>query len=150
MPSVHKIGFVFLSLEDAAGNVVSRNEYVLAQKMDSHNWAKYRWWRTQIEEYGDFSALNSLAQADIKANLINKGDNLEVKLCNNSPVVAFFMDIKLKDASGEMIVPAFWNDNFVTLAPGETRVFTCSATSIPADATVTVAGWNISTKTMNF
>ena len=148
VPAVNQVGFVFLSLEDNSGNVVSRNEYVLAEKMDEHNWAKYRWWRTQVAEYADFSALNALAKADVAATMVRKGDSVEVTLSNESPVVAFFTDMKLKDAAGEMIVPAFWNDNFVSLAPGETRVLTCRATSIPADATVTVAGWNVSTETL--
>lgn len=145
MPAVKEVGFVFLTLSDASGKVVSRNDYVLAEKKDRHDWAKYRWWRTQVAEYADFSALNSLAQADVAASVVRKGNTLEVTLENRSAVVAFFMDMKLKDAAGEMIVPAFWNDNFVTLAPGEARTFTCRTESLPSDATVTVAGWNIPT-----
>lgn len=143
------VKFVFLSLEDARGNVVSRNDYVLAEKMDKHDWTKYRWWRTQVAEYADFSALNSLAQADVNTSVTRNGNTLEVSLENRSEVVAFFVDMKLKDAAGEIIVPAFWNDNFVTLAPGESRTFTCSTESLPADATVTVAGWNVPAVTLN-
>lgn len=143
------VKFVFLSLEDASGNVVSRNDYVLAEKMDKHNWAKYRWWRTQIEEYADFSALNSLAQADVDASVTRKGNTLEVILENRSEVVAFFVDMKLKDTSGEIIVPAFWNDNFVTLAPGETCIFTCRTDSLPENSSVTISGWNIERVTIN-
>lgn len=144
------VKFVFLSLEDARGNVVSRNDYVLAEKMDKHDWTKYRWWRTQIAEYADFSALNSLAQADVNASVTRKGNTLEVSLENRSEVVAFFVDMKLKYASGEIIVPAFWNDNFVTLAPGESRTFTCRTESLPADAAVTVSGWNVQAVTLNY
>lgn len=143
------VKFVLLSLEDARGNVVSRNDYVLAEKMDKHDWTKYRWWRTQVAEYADFSALNSLAQADVNTSVTRNGNTLEVSLENRSEVVAFFVDMKLKDAAGEIIVPAFWNDNFVTLAPGESRTFTCSTESLPADATVTVAGWNVPAVTLN-
>ena len=147
---IDDVMFLFLTLEDRKGKVVSRNEYVIAEDMDRHDWSKYRWWRTQVDEYADFSALNTLAQADIAASMTIKDDILEVTLENRSSVVAFFVDLKLKDAAGEMIVPAFWSDNFVSLAPGETRVLTCRASSLPSGASVTVAGWNVSTEILKF
>ena len=85
----------------------------------------------------------------MNTSVTRNGNTLEVSLENRSEVVAFFVDMKLKDAAGEIIVPAFWNDNFVTLAPGESRTFTCSTESLPADATVTVAGWNVPAVTLN-
>ena len=72
LPEAKDVSFVFLSLEDDKGNVVSRNEYVLAEVMDKHDWSKYRWWRTQIESYGDFSALDDLAPADVEVKVLNK------------------------------------------------------------------------------
>ena len=136
--------FVFLSLRDDDGNVVSRNEYCLAQKTDRHDWKKYRWWRTQMEEYADFSALNNLAEADIKTSVTRNGKSLEVTVENTGSVVALLIRMNLKDAAGEIITPAFWNDNMVTLAPGERGTYTCSCPSeIPSDATVSFTGWNI-------
>lgn len=136
------VKFVFLSLEDADGNVVSRNDYVLADVMDKHDWNKYRWWRTQVESYADFSALNNLAPADVEASLAKTAEGLEVTLENRSSVVAFFIRLALKDAAGEYIVPAYWNDNLVTLQPGQSLTFTCKA-EVPEGATVTVSGWNV-------
>ena len=141
------VKFVFLSLEDAEGNVVSRNEYVLAEVMDKHDWTKYRWWRTQLESYADFSALNSLAPADVESAMIKTADGIEVTLKNNSSVVAFFIRLALKDAAGEYIVPAYWNDNLVTLQPGQSMTFTCKA-EVPEGATVTVSGWNVTETTL--
>lgn len=112
------VKFVFLTLEDAAGNVVSRNEYCLAEVMDEHNWSKYRWWRTQIESYADFSALNEIAEADVAVSVT-------------------------KDADGEYIVPAYWTDNLVSIEPGQTLTFKCSADDIPDGAAVEVEGWNV-------
>ncbi len=141
------VKFVFLSLEDEEGNVVSRNEYVLAEVMDKHDWTKYRWWRTQLESYADFSALNSLAPADVESAMIKTADGIEVTLKNNSSVVAFFIRLALKDAAGEYIVPAYWNDNLVTLQPGQSMTFTCKA-EVPEGATVTVSGWNVTDTTL--
>ena len=143
VPSVEKIGFVFLTLEDEGGNIVSRNEYCLAQVMDKHDWKKYRWWRTQLESYGDFSPLNSLAAADVTASVKKTSEGVQVTLENKAPVVAFMIRMALKDADGEYIVPAYWSDNLVTLAPEQSLTFTCTAPELPADASIEISGWNV-------
>ena len=147
VPAVEKVGFVFLTLTDASGNVVARNEYVLPEVKDKHDWAKYRWWRTQLESYADFSPLNGLAAADVKASMVKTADGLEVTLENKSSVVAFFVRMALKDAEGEYIVPAYWSDNLVTLAPGQSLTFTCTA-DVPKGATVEIDGWNVAKTTL--
>ena len=147
VPAVEKVGFVFLTLTDASGNVVARNEYVLPEVKDKHDWAKYRWWRTQMESYADFSPLNDLAAADVKASMVRTADGLEVTLENKSSVVAFFVRMALKDAEGEYVVPAYWNDNLVTLAPGQKLTFTCTA-DMPEGATVEIDGWNVAKTTL--
>ena len=147
VPAVEKVGFVFLTLTDASGNVVARNEYVLPEVKDKHDWAKYRWWRTQMESYADFSPLNDLAAADVEASMVRTAEGLEVTLENKSSVVAFFVRMALKDAEGEYVVPAYWSDNLVTLAPGQTLTFTCTA-DMPKGATVEVDGWNVAKTTL--
>ncbi len=138
------IYFVFLSLEDSKGNVVSRNEYCLPEVKDKHDWKKYRWWRTQIESYADFSALNSLEKADLGVDATVKGDNIEVTLTNASDVVAFFVDLQVKGADGEIIVPAYWSDNLVSLAPGQSQTLVWKSNGKLQDASVIeISGWNI-------
>ena len=147
VPAVEKVGFVFLTLTDASGNVVARNEYVLPEVKDKHDWTKYRWWRTQLESYADFSPLNGLAAADVKASMVRTAEGLEVTLENKSSVVAFFVRMALKDAEGEYVVPAYWSDNLVSLAPGQSLTFTCTA-DVPKGATVEVDGWNVAKTTL--
>ena len=147
VPAVEKVGFIFLTLTDASGNVVARNEYVLPEVKDKHDWAKYRWWRTQLESYADFSPLNGLAAADVKASMVRTAEGLEVTLENKSSVVAFFVRMALKDAEDEYVVPAYWSDNLVTLAPGQSLTFTCTA-DVPKGATVEVDGWNVAKTTL--
>lgn len=146
VPAIEKVGFVFLTLEDLKGNVLSRNEYCLAEVMDEHNWKKYRWWRTQIESYADFSALNNLATAEVASSVTRTSEGLQVTLVNQADVVAFQVRMDLKDKNGEYIVPAFWNDNLVTLAPGQSLTFSCTAEDIPSEATLTVSGWNVNSE----
>ncbi len=141
---VEKIGFLFLSLTDKKGKVIARNEYCLAEQEDKHDWAKYRWWRTQMESYADFSPMNELAPADVIKTVRQKGDKVIVTLENQSKVVALQIRADLKDASGEIVVPAYWNDNMVTLAPGERMTLICSCPSgVPEGMNVSLTGWNL-------
>lgn len=91
-----------------------------------------------MESYADFSALDSLATAEVAVTI----DNDKVTLENKSDVVAFFVRMDLKDASGE-IVPGFWSDNLVTLQPRQTLTFTCKREN---STTLTVSGWNVKEK----
>ena len=127
--------FLFLTLTDRKGNVVSKNEYAIAEVMDKHDWSKYRWWRTQMQSYADFSALDDLAPAEVAISV--KGD--KVILENKSDVVAFFVRMDLKDTDGE-ILPGFWSDNLVTLQPYQTLSFSFKAEN---STSLTVSGWNV-------
>lgn len=138
------VRFVFLTLEDARGDVVARNDYCLAEVMDKHDWSKYRWWRTQVESYADFSSLNDLAPAEVETSLSIKANEIKVTLENKSDVPAFFIRMALLDDSGEYIVPAYWNDNLVSLEPRQSLTFTCkSEQEIPGGAEIKVEGWNV-------
>ena len=129
------VNFVFLTLEDKKGNVVSANEYVIAKVMDKHDWSKYRWWRTQVESYADFSALNNLSQAEVSVSV----NGNKVTLENKSDVVAFFIRMDLKDAEGN-VLPGYWTDNLVTLQPHQTKTYEFKPDN---EATLTVSGWNV-------
>ena len=50
----------------------------------------------------------------------------------------------VKNAEGELVTPAFWSDNFVTLKPGETRTYTCRLDGqSPVGLNIEVSGWNV-------
>ncbi len=66
----------------------------------------------------------------------------EVTLSNSSDVISFFNRLVLKDKSGNLVAPAFWNDNYVTLQPGETRHLTVSVNADVRNMTLSVDGWN--------
>ena len=122
------LGFIFLSLEDENGNIVSRNEYCISGDLSKR---EYR------------SALDKLARTEVAHTVARDGNSIKVKLENKGTSVAFFIEAELKTAEGEITVPTLWNDNFVTLAPGETRTLTCHSTeNIPENAIVTVSGLN--------
>ena len=50
---------------------------------------------------------------------------VKVTLKNPSDKLAFFIGLKAKTSqSREMVLPVFWNDNYISLLPGEERVLT--------------------------
>lgn len=57
----------------------------------------------------------------------------EVTLENKSDRISFMNVLKAKDEKGNLVVPAFWSDNFFSLLPGQTKTVTCRT-----DAHVTV------------
>ena len=70
--------------------------------------------------------LRNMKEADvsINANIIEEGGDYvcTVDLQNNADVVAFFMELQLLDPiTGQTILPVFWDDNYVSLIPGESK-----------------------------
>jgi len=70
-----------------------------------------------------------------------------VVLQNPSKSLAFFIRLKVdKGAKGEEILPVVWEDNYISLLPGEKREVTATyraaelGTSKPA---VEIIGWNV-------
>ena len=144
---INDVMFLFLTLTDRKGNIVSKNEYVIAEVMDKHDWSKYRWWRTQMESYADFSALDDLAPAEVAVSVSKECTEYGAVPCvtleNKSDVVAFFVRMDIKYRDGE-ILPALWSDNLVTLQPGETLTVNTGAMIINGiDAELVISGWNV-------
>jgi exo-1,4-beta-D-glucosaminidase len=70
-----------------------------------------------------------------------------VTLENPSKAIAFFVHLAVrKGAEGEEILPVLWEDNYVTLMPGERREVGASWESTDAAGAtpvVAVDGWNV-------
>jgi exo-1,4-beta-D-glucosaminidase len=70
-----------------------------------------------------------------------------VALENPSKSLAFFVRLKLdKEPGGEEILPVIWQDNYISLLPGEKRDLTATyrATELGgAKPVVEVTGWNV-------
>jgi hypothetical protein len=66
---------------------------------------------------------------------------------NPSKSIAFFVRLKLdKTKGGEEILPVVWQDNYITLLPGEKRELTAtyhSRGAVGARPEVEVSGWNV-------
>ena len=161
MPLSNFNGDVFLKLElkDGQGKALADNFYWLSSKKDQYAWDKTFWAFTPMKSYANFKPLSTLSVADIDLTYEleragNDGnDTLSVTLENKSGKIAFFIRMALKDGDGNMLYPVFWQDNYVSLLPGEKREITAK---IPASvlsnkkATLGISGWNVAGKSLDF
>jgi exo-1,4-beta-D-glucosaminidase len=143
--------FVVLKLQDSAGKIVGSNFYWLSTKVETLDWAKSNWWMTPTASFADFSAISQLPKVKLKVaeRTERKGDEevTHVTLENPSKSLAFFVRLKVdKGAKGEEILPVVWEDNYISLLPGEKREISASYRASElgtAKAAVEVSGWNI-------
>jgi exo-1,4-beta-D-glucosaminidase len=112
--------FVALSLTEN-GTRVADNFYCLPAQDNEYNWKKGNWYITPVTRYADLGFAFAQGRADVEMEV--KGH--EVTLRNKSPFIAYMNILKAKDAAGNLVVPAFWSDNFFPLLPGETRTVSC-------------------------
>ena len=131
--------FLFLKASDAAGAEIAVNDYFLPAGRDEYDWEKTNWVTTPITHYASYRALNNLpcvtcqltSKRKGQCSMFNdqcskfNGQCFELTITNPSSTVAFFQRLMVKDAKGTLVCPAYWSDNYVTLAPGESRTITC-------------------------
>jgi exo-1,4-beta-D-glucosaminidase len=147
--------FLFLTLEDAASRVLSRNVYWLSTRAETLAWDKSQWYYTPVAQHADLSGLAQLppAEVHVSASFRRTGADgrASVVLENRSRALAFFLHASVRrTADGEEVLPALWDDNDVTLLPGERRELRADyATKQLAGArpAVRVEGWNVKAAT---
>ena len=142
--------FLVLRLEDASGKQAGSNFYWLSSKPETLAWDKSNWWTTPTDSYADYTALSQLPK--VKLNVTSRTEHkgaeavTQVTLENPSKSLAFFVRLKVNKASGEEILPVIWQDNYVSLLPGEKRELTATYRSAELGTpkpVVEVSGWNV-------
>lgn len=103
--------FIRLELIDEDGNIISENLY----------------WR--YSQHQNFYWLVNHPKVELHPELTVEDCGKEYRICvtlsNISDKISFFNHLMLrKEDTREVVNPVFWDDNFVTLFPGETRVLT--------------------------
>jgi hypothetical protein len=74
------------------------------------------------------------------------GNRIRVTLRNPTSGAALSTKLTLVDAHGDRVLPAYYSDNYVNLAPGESRdivVESVSRKTLDRAAKVEVRGWNV-------
>jgi exo-1,4-beta-D-glucosaminidase len=142
--------FVALRVSDTSGKIVGQNFYWLSTKPETIDWEKSTWYTTPTLSYADFTGLAQLPKVKLNISSHNerKGENeiTHVLLENPSKGLAFFVRLKVdKGKGGNEILPVLWQDNYVSLLPGEKREITASYNASElgnASPYVEVKGWN--------
>jgi exo-1,4-beta-D-glucosaminidase len=143
--------FLDLRITDGRGKLIGSNFYWLSTKPETIDWAKSNWYTTPTASYADYTALAQLPK--VKLNVSKHTEKLEndsvtrVTVENPGKTLAFFVRLKLdKGKGGEEILPVVWQDNYISLLPGEKRDITATyRTSSIGAATpeIEVSGWNV-------
>jgi exo-1,4-beta-D-glucosaminidase len=149
------------------GTVVDRNVYWQSTQPDVVNWdATMGNPQATMSQYANLTGLQALGRAKISvaaSTVAQPGPNgadttTKVTITNTSstPVVGFFLraDVRRGNPNGTVqagdnqVASALWNDNDVTLWPGESQTLDASypkADLHGATPVVSVAGWNVPT-----
>ena len=143
--------FIALRILDVSGKTTGSNFYWLSTKPETLDWSRSNWYTTPTASYADFTALAQLPKVKLKVTERSerKGEDevTHVTLENPTKALAFFVRLKLdKGKGGEEILPVLWQDNYVSLLPGEKREITATyraTESGVARPAVDVSGWNV-------
>jgi hypothetical protein len=124
------IALVALTLEDGGGTIVSRNLY----------------WRGATDS--DSRALVEMPRQSLTASASQRPDGGEavvtVKLANPGAVPALAAKLTLLDDHGQRILPAYYDDNYVSLLPGESREIAIRFAADRRGASrLALRGWNV-------
>jgi exo-1,4-beta-D-glucosaminidase len=141
--------FVLLRLQDSGGKLLSTNFYWLSTKQETLDWQKSNWYTTPTDSYADFTALAQLPKVKLKIaeHTERSGENAITRVAveNPSQSLAFFVRLKLSHA-GEEILPVLWQDNYISLLPGEKREVSATyrASQLQgAKPLLEASGWNL-------
>jgi hypothetical protein len=120
-----------LELRDQSGKLLSQNFYWHAR--DEH----------QLQQLNSMSKVALTGKTRIKTG--ERGKTVEVTVSNHGKVPALAIRLTLRDAkTGERILPAYYEDNYFSLLPGESRNIRIETRSgSKAAVRVTTDGWNI-------
>jgi exo-1,4-beta-D-glucosaminidase len=144
--------FLQLELADRAGEIVSRNFYWLSTDPDILDWEKrigtaY----TPQSAFANLRGLAALPKTTVTVKASN-GDTAttRVTLINAGADVAFMLRLSLLDEKdGVDVAPVFWQDNYVSLLPGESREIDINYRSVESRRTILqVKGWNVTARTI--
>jgi exo-1,4-beta-D-glucosaminidase len=150
--NLSKTYFVDLKLHNHKGGVVGSNFYVLSTQKDKLDEAKSTWFITPQSQFADLKMLQKLPKVQLKVaqHFSQRGDTTfaQVTVKNPSSHLAFMVHLDLrKGKSGASVVPIFWDDNYITLLPGEKRTIIgyCHTKDLDGQQPkVTINGWNVS------
>jgi Exo-beta-D-glucosaminidase Ig-fold domain len=139
MKSVPSAGVVLVKLElhDAAGKLLSRNLYWIG------------------EDSSSYRALERIPLGEVEATAVSvrNGETVStrVSMQNRSKVPLLQIKLTLVNVNnGSRILPAYYDDNYLSLLPGESREVEIESATNDAQgpARIALRGWNLASKTV--
>jgi exo-1,4-beta-D-glucosaminidase len=150
VPAITGISFLSLELLNRKNETMADNFYWLSPREDEYAWDKTEWYYTPMKTSADFRPLNYIQSADVNVSyahqVVNNQLLIDVKLTNATSKTAFFIQMNLKDKNSKMIFPVFWDDNYVSLLPGDSRTYRCQLPAMESpsgEISLIVSGWNV-------
>jgi exo-1,4-beta-D-glucosaminidase len=142
--------FLKLTLQDTAGQILSSNFYWLSTTDDVLDKKGTKWFYTPVSSYADMTQLEKLPPVtlDVSGRAVRRGGEeiAHVTLSNPTHNLAFFVHLQIKQGISERdVLPVIWQDNYVSLLPGERRELTATYKVKDlgkAEAFLKVEGWN--------
>lgn len=120
--------FLVMKLTDKSGKVLADKWYWLSTKNDEYDFNKTSWVGTPLTDFADLNGIRDLAKvkAEVKHEIVEEGNDvlIKVNIKNPSDKIAFFIELRAENEKGELVVPVFWTDNYVSLLPGEEKSYT--------------------------
>jgi exo-1,4-beta-D-glucosaminidase len=106
---------------------------------------------TPVKTFADFTQLRDMPKATVRIsarfsrNAATATSTARVTLENPGKAVAFFVRLQVTGSDGGEALPVLWDDNYVSLLPGETRVLTAQYLSrdIHGAPRIVAQGWNV-------
>jgi len=149
-----KIFFIDLVLSDQSGRIFSHNFYWVPGTLTTFAWDKTDYTHTPALRHENMTALASLPQADVEATarIVNtpEGREVRVHLNNRSAVLAFQLHVATRTASGGLVAPVLWSDNWVELVPGASTTLTALMPKEAGDdSVIQMDGWNVASITIH-
>jgi exo-1,4-beta-D-glucosaminidase len=140
---------VDLRLVDANGHPLSTNFYWLSTRPDVLADSS-TWYNTEVKSYADYTALRSMPTAAVNAtarfSTSGGAGQARVTLKNRGQSIAFFMRLQIIGRGDEEALPVLWEDNYVSLLPGESRTITATYRVRDLRGSpprLLVTGWNV-------
>jgi len=148
--------FIQLKLKDATRRLLSSNFYWLSTKKPEFDWEKTTRRSTSVTSYEDMTRLLNLPKMHLNATAhlrpAKDGESVQVRLRNTSAALAFQVRLAVEAGKqGKEILPVLWEDNYVSLLPGEERTVEArfpGKHSIGLHPTLKISGWNIEPETL--
>ncbi len=150
--------FLSLKLEDAAGKEISDNFYWHSTVADIEGTKKTvkeanGWWvlEKQPKSVADFTALKKLEKVHLQTSVdFETGESestAKVSVHNPDSHLAFMIHLSVtRGKGGEEVLPSYWDDNYFSLLPGESKVIKAHFNNNDLQgsaAAIKVDGWNV-------